>query len=117
MRLRFLYVLRIAKFALPLAAVVCFSALAPVAQAEAKRSSRSKNRTSESSTRKKSSAKKKSAKSKSRTAKSKQKTKSRSEEVASNEWIENLPEVELPEAPGPAEDELLEPLPEPALAP
>ena len=118
------------KFALPLVAAVCFAALGSPADASPKKSSTSKSRSSESGAKKKSSSSKKSSKSgksakaskssktKQRTAKSKAKA---SEDVAltssAPDWIDDLPEVELPEADGPPEDELLEPVPDPAQAP
>ena len=96
----------------------CFGALGPSATAAEKKSSKSRS----SASAKKSSGSKKSAKSKSSAKSSKSKGKHRSKakeksETAQNsaslDWIDDLPEVELPEASGPPEDELLEPVPEP----
>ena len=121
MRFRLLCVLRIIKFALPLAAMFCFGALAPSADAAGSKKSSSKKSSSSASS-KKSSSSKKSGKSKSsgKSAKSKSKRSSKAKEKsetaqnsASLDWIDDLPEVELPEASGPPEDELLEPVPEP----
>jgi phage repressor protein C with HTH and peptisase S24 domain len=99
---------RLIRFAVPVAAVFCVSAFAPFASAADSKSSR-KSRTSESA-RKKSSASKKSAKSRkaTRSSKSKNTAKRGRAPVVSNDWIEQLPEVELPTDPGPPEDELLE---------
>jgi len=119
-------VLRIIKFALPLAALFCFGTLAD--GAEKKRSSSSKSRSSSESGSKKKSRSKKSAKSsrsssKSAKAKSKArggKTKADVAKVSSSaslDWIDELPDVELPEVAGPPEDELLEPVTEPELEP
>jgi cobalamin biosynthesis Mg chelatase CobN len=121
--MRLLCVLRVIKFALPLAAMFCFGALGSSATAaESKKSSKSRS----SATAKKASASKKSAKSKSSAKSSKSKSKQRSSKAkeksetaqnsASLDWIDDLPEVELPEASGPPEDELLEPVPEPESA-
>jgi hypothetical protein len=118
--IRLLCVLRIIKFALPLAAIFCFGALGPAADAAGSKKS-SKSRSSASA--KKSSGAKKSAKSKSSGKSAKSKSKQRTSKAkdksetaqnsASLDWIDDLPEVELPEASGPPEDELLEPVPEP----
>ena len=97
----------------------CFGALGTSADAaESKKSSKSRS----SASAKKSSASKKSAKSKSSAKSSKSKSKQRSSKAkeksvtaqssASLDWIDDLPEVELPEASGPPEDELLEPVAE-----
>jgi hypothetical protein len=115
-------VLRIIKFALPLAAMFCFGALGTSADAAGSKKS-SKSRSSASA--KKSSGSKKSAKLKSSAKSSKSKSRQRSSKAkeksetaqnsASLDWIDDLPEVELPEAGGPPEDELLEPVSEPEL--
>jgi hypothetical protein len=120
--IRLLCVLRVIKFALPLAAMFCFGALGPAADAAGSKKSSSK-KSSSSASAKKSSGSKKSAKSKSSAKSSKSKSKQRStskakeksetaQNSASLDWIDDLPEVELPEASGPPEDELLEPVPE-----
>jgi hypothetical protein len=108
------------KFAIPLAAIFCFGALAPLAPAadsgSKKRSSSSakkKNSTSKKSSKSaKSSKSSQSRKSKSdRTSKKKNKTeRSVAKSETSNSWIDELPEVALPELSGPPEDELLEPV-------
>ena len=121
MRFRLLCVLRIIKFALPLAAMFCFGALGTSADAAGSKKSSSSSKSRSSATAKKSSASKKSkarSSSKSTKAKGKRSSKSKAKaerepaETASLDWIDELPEVELPEASGPAEDELLEPVPE-----
>ena len=99
----------------------CFGALGTSADAAGSKKSSSK-KSSSSASAKKSSSSKKSAKSKSSGKSAKAKTKQRSgkakekSEIAQNsaslDWIDDLPEVELPEASGPPEDELLEPVPE-----
>ena len=121
--IRLLCVLRVIKFALPLAAMFCFGALGTSADAAGSKKS-SKSRSSASA--KKSSGSKKSAKSKSSAKSSKSKSKQRSSKAkakaepaqnsAALDWIDELPEVELPEASGPPEDELLEPVPETPVA-
>ena len=120
--IRFLLVVKIIKFALPLAAVICFSAAAPVAVAadstSKKKSSSSASAKKKSSNSKKSSKSGKSSqarkgKSKSSTAKKKGKTERRTTTVkteTSSSWVDELPEVELPTMSGPAEEELLEPV-------
>ncbi len=112
--------MKIIKFALPLAAVICFSAVAPLAGAadstSKKKSSSSASAKKKSSTSKKSSKSSKSAqtrkgKSKSSTAKKKQKSERRTvKSEATQSWIDDLPEVDLPTVSGPAEGELLEPV-------
>lgn len=108
------------KFAIPAAALICFSAVSSLA-APASKSGRSKNRASSeaSSKKKSSSSSKKSAKSRKSTKASKSKSSARSKssgkrdrtpEASAPSWIDELPEVELPEESGPAEDELLEPV-------
>ena len=119
--IRLLCVLRVIKFALPLAAMFCFGALGTAADAAP--SKKSSKKSSSSASAKKSSGSKKSAKSKSSAKSSKSKSKQRSSKAkgksetaqrsASLDWIDDLPEVELPEASGPPEDELLEPVTEP----
>lgn len=114
-RIRFLLVVNIFKIAIPLAAMICFSAVAPLAVAA---DSSGKKRSSSTSARKKSASSKKSAKSsksaqskkrKSSTAKKKQKSERRVAKIeTSSAWIDDLPEVELPTTSGPAEEELLE---------
>ena len=111
--------MNIFKFAIPLAAVICFSAVAPLAVAA---DSSAKKRSSSASARKKSSSSKKSAKSsksaqtrkgKSKSSTAKKKAKSERRVVKSDtspSWIDELPEVELPTTSGPAEEELLEPV-------
>ena len=122
--------MRIFKFALPLVAMICFGALGIPAEAATskKSSSSSKSRSSEAGSRKKGASAKKSGKSRKATKSSSKSTKSKSrradkgkqkaEKVAevatANDWIDELPEVELPEVAGPAEDELLEPVADPA---
>ncbi len=100
--------------------MICFTAVAPLAVAAdstaKKRSSSSATARKKSSTSKKSSKSSKSAqsrksKSKSSTAKKKSKSERRTVKTeASNSWIDDLPEVELPTVSGPAEGELLEPV-------
>ena len=120
--------MRIIKVALPLAAVVCFGALSLPVHASPKKSSSSKSKTSESGSRKKSSTSKKSSKTRSsakatkgktrqRAAKGKERTERTLAQTAGGDWIDELPAVELPEASGPAEDELLEQVTEPDLEP
>jgi hypothetical protein len=116
--------MRIIKVALPLAAVVCFGAFSVPMQASPKKSSGSKSKASESGSRKKASTSKKSSKARSssksakgktrqRAAKGKEKTSERMlAQTSAGDWIDELPAVELPEASGPAEDELLEPVSE-----
>ena len=112
--------MKIIKFALPLAAAICFSTAAPLAVAA---ESSSKKKSSSASAKKKSSSSKKSTKSKSsqsRKGKSKSssaKKKGKSErrtaakaDTSSHNWIDELPEVELPTVSGPPEEELLEPV-------
>jgi hypothetical protein len=108
------------KFALPLAAMFCFGTLAPTVDAAGSKKSSKKSSSSASakksssgkkSTKSKSSAKSAKAKSKQRSSKAKEKSET-AQNSASLDWIDDLPEVELPEASGPPEDELLEPLPE-----
>ena len=125
-QIRFLLVVKIFKIAVPLAAMICFGALAPFAESatpkrsssssKAKSSSSSKKSTKKSSKSSKSAKSSKSKSSKSSSAKSKVKAKSenRQAKVAdeSPSWIDELPEVELPEASGPPEEELLEPVAE-----
>jgi hypothetical protein len=121
--------MRIIKVALPLAAVVCFGALSVPLQASPKKSSSSKSKTSEAGSRKKTSTTKKTSKTRSSAKATKGKTKQRAakgkersertvaQTSAGNDWIEELPPVELPEASGPVEDELLEPVAESDLEP
>ena len=119
--IRFLLVVNIFKIAIPLAAMICFSAVAPLTVAA---DSSAKKRSSSSSAKKKSSSSKKSSKSSSKSAQSR-KSKSKSSTAkkkqqkserrvakveTSNEWIDELPEVELPTTSGPAEEDLLEPV-------
>ena len=102
--------LRIIKFGLPIAAIVCLGALGPTADAapSKKSSSSAKARSG-----KKSSASKKSKnRSSGKTGKSKNKKREAAVSSAALDWIDELPEVELPEESGPVEDELLEPVPE-----
>ncbi len=110
--------MRIIKFALPLAAMVCFGALGLSAEeATSKKSSTTaKNRSaSDSGARKKNSSSKRSAKARKSTKSSKAKReRSRAKAAASQDWIDELPAVELPEEEGPSDDELLEPVSEPA---
>jgi hypothetical protein len=122
-------VVRLVKFALPLAAIFCFGTLGMTADAAPKKSSSIKRSASASGAKKKSSASKKTSKSKSsaksskakgkqRSAKGKDKSERTTAQVSpANDWIEELPPVELPEASGPPEDELLEPVTEPELEP
>lgn len=88
------------------------TALAPIAAAADSKSSRKKSSISESSSRKKGSTAKKSTKSRkpaTQSAKSKSKAAKRERApIVVNDWIELLPEVELPTESGPPEDELLE---------
>lgn len=120
--------LRIVKFALPLAAIFSFGALGMSADAAPNKSSSSKRSASASGSKKKSSSSKKSTKSKSsaksgkakgkqRSAKGKDRSEANLAQASGNDWIDELPAVELPEASGPAEDELLEPVTEPELEP
>ena len=115
--------MNIFKFAVPLAAMICFGAFAPFVHAAPKKGASSSAKSSSSSSKKKSTKKSssksgKSAKSskskasKSSSAKSKAKPERRQAKVAeeSPSWIDDLPEVELPEVSGPAEEELLEPV-------
>ena len=102
--------------------MVCFGAIG--VSAETNSGKKSSSKTSESARKKSSSSSKKSAKArksaKNRKAKSKQasaKSKAKpqrkvAEAATSNDWIDELPPVELPEVDGPAEDQLLEPVPE-----
>ena len=108
--------------------MICLGALAPFAEsATPKRSSSSSKAKSSSSSKKSSTSKKsskssksakssksKSSKSSSAKSKAKAKTENRQAKVAdeSPSWIDELPEVELPEASGPPEEELLEPVAE-----
>ena len=107
--------------------MVCFGALAPFAESATPKRSSSSSKSKSSSSGKKSSSSKKSSKSgksaksgKSKSSKSSAKSKSKAKsdnrqaKVAdeSPSWIDELPEVELPEASGPAEEELLEPVAE-----
>ena len=112
--------LRIIKFALPLAAIVCFGTIGVQAETN---SSKKSSKTSETARKKSSSSKKsskarkssKTTKSKSKKASAKSKAKAErtvAETSSSNDWIDELPPVELPEVDGPAEDELLEPVPD-----
>ena len=118
--IRLLLVVNIFKIAIPLAAVICFSAVAPLAVAA---DSSAKKRSSTSAKKKSSSSKKSSktssksaqsrkGKSKGSTAKKKQQKSERrvAKAETSHEWIDELPEVELPTTSGPAEEELLEPV-------
>jgi len=119
--------MRIFKFALPLVAMICFGAVGiPAEAAPSKKSSSASSKSksgSDSGARKKSSTAKKASKSRKsskstkassrgRSGKSKQKVERVVETTTSNDWIDELPEVELPEVAGPAEDELLEPVPD-----
>ena len=116
--------MRIFKFALPLVAMICFGAVGiPAEAAPSKKSSSASSKSksgSDSGARKKSSTAKKASKSRKstkassrgRSGKSKQKVERVVEATTSNDWIDELPEVELPEVAGPAEDELLEPVPD-----
>ena len=118
--------MRIFKFALPLVAMICFGAVGiPAEAAPSKKSSSASSKSksgSDSGARKKSSTAKKASKSRKstkassrgRSGKSKQKVERVVETTTSNDWIDELPEVELPEVAGPAEDELIEPVPDPA---
>ena len=126
-RIRFLLVVNIFKLVIPIAAMFCIGAFAPFAEAGSKKSSDSK-RTSSASARKKSSSSKKSASKSSRSSKSKSQRSAKSKKKkksdqrtakaeTSHSWIDDLPAVELPEASGPAEDELLEPVAEAELEP
>ena len=115
--------MNIFKIAIPLAAAICFAAVAPLAVSA---DSKTKRSSSSSSAKKKSSSSKKSAKSSkssrktkskskssSRTAKKKQKSDRRTASAdTSHSWIDDLPPVELPTMSGPAEEELLEPVAE-----
>jgi hypothetical protein len=102
--------------------MVCFGALAPFAESATPKRSASSSKAKSSSSSKKSSKKSskssKSGKSKSSKSSAKSKSKAKSDnrqaKVAdeSPSWIEELPEVELPEASGPPEEELLEPVAE-----
>ena len=117
-RIRFSYVLRIIKFGLPLAAMFCFGALGSFADAapSKKSSSSSKSKSASSSGKKSSASKKSKSRSSAKASKSKGKQRSAKREAAPTsaalDWIDDLPEVEVPEASGPVEDELLEPVPE-----
>ncbi len=104
--------------------MICFGAVGiPAEAAPSKKSSSASSKSksgSDSGARKKSSTAKKASKSRKstkassrgRSGKSKQKVERVVETTTSNDWIDELPEVELPEVAGPAEDELLEPVPD-----
>ena len=118
------YFVKIIKFALPLAALICFSAAAPLAvgaDSDKKRrtSATAKKKSSGSKAKSKSSksaqAKKGKSKSSTRTAKKKTERRVAKTDTASQSWIDDLPEVELPTVDGPAEDELLEPVADTAI--
>ncbi|HSH37173.1 MAG TPA: hypothetical protein VK993_00185 [Chthoniobacterales bacterium] len=116
--------MNILKFAIPLAAIFSFSVLAPLAAASTpKRSSSQSKSKSSSSTRKKSASSKKSSKTSKSSSRKRKSSKAASKSKAKSErrtakaaepqnWIDELPEVELPEAAGPAEGELLDPVAE-----
>lgn len=117
--------MKIIKFALPLAALICFSATAPLAvgaDSDKKRRTSSTAKKKSSSSSKSKSKSSKSAQSKkgknkssSRTAKKKTERRVAKMDTTSHSWIDDLPEVELPTVDGPAEDELLEPVAETSL--
>ncbi len=113
--IRFLLVVNIFKIAIPLAAMICFSAVAPLtvaADSSAKKrssSTSSKKKSSKKSAKSSKSAQSRKGKTKSTTAKKKGKSERRTaKSEASATWIDELPEVELPTISGPAEEELLE---------
>ena len=101
--------------------MVCFGAIGVSAETN---SSKKSSKTSETARKKSSSSKKsskarkssaKTSKTKSKKASAKSKAKPQREIAdasGSNDWIDELPPVELPEVDGPPEDELLETVPE-----
>jgi hypothetical protein len=107
---------RYIKFVASVVAVCCVTAFAPLSVAAESKTSRKKSSTSLASSKKKSSvSSKKSAKSrKSRASAKSSKTRAKRERVpvVANDWIEQLPEVELPTESGEPEDELFDPVPE-----
>lgn len=104
--------MKIIKFAFPLAALFCFTAVAPLAVAAdsstKKRTSSKKSATTKKSSKSGKSAQSRKSKGKSSTAKKKAKSDTRTAKAESQSWIDELPEVELPTISGPAEEELLE---------
>ena len=114
----------IIKFAIPLAAMICFGALSLSAKetSSKKSSTASKSRsTSDSGTSKKNSTSKKSAKARKSTKSTKAKSRqtggkgkgknhrSSAEATAAQDWVDRLPSEELPELDETPEDELLDP--------
>ena len=109
--------MRIIKFALPLAAMMFFGAFG--AYADSPKSKRSSSTQKSAAAKKKSSAGKSAKSSKSSRSKqrAKKSTKSQQQTVAkaSQDWIDDLPEVDLPEEAGAPDTALYEPAPEPEL--